>query len=78
MIFLKNDYSLGAHPQVMDALVNTNMELTDGYGEDRYCRQAAEAIRQMFGCPQADVHFLCEHRPIRQLWPRSCCALTGA
>ena len=49
MIFLKNDYSLGAHPQVMDALVNTNMELTDGYGEDRYCRQAAEAIRQMFG-----------------------------
>lgn len=59
MIFLKNDYSLGAHPQVMDALVNTNMELTDGYGEDRYCRQAAEAIRQMFGCPQAEVHFLC-------------------
>ena len=30
MIFLKNDYSLGAHPAVLEALVNTNMELHDG------------------------------------------------
>ena len=59
MIFLKNDYSLGAHPQVMDALVSTNMKLTDGYGEDRYCRKAAESIQRLFGCPGADVHFLC-------------------
>lgn len=59
MIFLKNDYSLGAHPKVLDALVKTNMELADGYGEDLYCRQAADRIRDMFACSEADVHFLC-------------------
>ncbi len=59
MIFLKNDYSLGAHPKVMDALVSTNGELADGYGEDAHCRNAAQMIRELFGCPDADVHFLC-------------------
>ena len=58
MIFLKNDYSLGAHPKVMDALVSTNMELADGYGEDDHCRRAAERIKDIFACPDADVHFL--------------------
>ena len=58
MIFLKNDYSLGAHPKVMDALVSTNMELADGYGEDDHCRRAAERIKDLFACPDADVHFL--------------------
>ena len=58
MIFLKNDYSLGAHPVVMDALNRTNLELTDGYGEDKYCRAAADIIRMLFACPDADVHFL--------------------
>ena len=58
MIFLKNDYSLGAHPVVMDALNRTNLELTDGYGEDKYCRAATDIIRMLFACPDADVHFL--------------------
>lgn len=58
MIFLKNDYSLGAHPAVLEALVNTNMELHDGYCEDEYCRKAAERIKELVGCPGADVHFL--------------------
>lgn len=58
MIFLKNDYSLGAHPDVLQALTDTNMELNDGYGEDRHCAAAAERIRQLIGCPEADVHFL--------------------
>ena len=30
MIFLKNDYSLGAHPTVLQALIDTNMTLADG------------------------------------------------
>lgn len=58
MIFLKNDYSLGAHPDVMGALVDTNRDLTDGYGEDEYCRKAANRIRNLIECPEADVHFL--------------------
>lgn len=58
MIFLKNDYSLGCHPAVLQALVDTNMELHDGYCEDEYCRKAADRIRELVNCPEADVHFL--------------------
>ena len=58
MIFLKNDYSLGCHPIVLQALVDTNMELHDGYCEDEYCRKAADRIRKLVKCPEADVHFL--------------------
>ena len=58
MIFLKNDYSQGAHPEVMDALVETNLELSDGYGLDEYCQEAAEAIKEAIDCKTADVHFL--------------------
>ncbi len=58
MIFFKNDYSKGACPQVLDALVRTNDELTDGYGEDEYCKSAAAAIKKLVDCENADVHFL--------------------
>ena len=40
MIFLKNDYSCGAHPAVLKALNDTNMENTDGYCIDPYCEKA--------------------------------------
>ena len=52
------DYSEGAHPLILDALVRTNMEQLPGYGEDRYCRSAAEKIRRACACPEADIHFL--------------------
>ena len=58
MIFLKNDYSLGACNEVMKALVDTNMELSDGYGEDKYCQAAADSIREAVSAPNADIHFL--------------------
>ena len=58
MIFLKNDYSLGAHPRVLQALTDTNMTLTDGYGIDPFCDGAADMIREMIACPEAYVQFL--------------------
>lgn len=58
MIFLKNDYSLGAHPRVLQALTDTNMTLTDGYGIDPFCEGAADMIREMIDCPGAYVQFL--------------------
>lgn len=58
MIFLKNDYSLGACPKVMNALVETNLNLSDGYGTDEYCREGADYIRELIKCPTAQVHFL--------------------
>lgn len=58
MIHFRNDYSAGAHPAVMDALIRTNMELTAGYGCDPYCEAAADKIRALCVCPEAAVHFL--------------------
>ena len=58
MIYFNNDYSEGCHEKVLEALVRTNMEQTPGYGEDRYCAQAAEKIRALCQTPDAAVHFL--------------------
>jgi threonine aldolase len=58
MIFFRNDYSEGAHPAILEALVKTNDHQTIGYGEDEYCREAADLIRARIGRPDADVHFL--------------------
>ena len=53
-----NDYSEGAHPQVLEALVNTNMVQTVGYGEDEHCQKAKDVIKERIGNKNADVHFL--------------------
>lgn len=58
MYFFRNDYSEGAHPAILDALVSTNLEATVGYGRDPYCEAAAEALKKRFACEQADVHFM--------------------
>ncbi len=58
MIYFNNDYSEGCHPQVLDALIRTNMAQTLGYGEDEYCAQAAAKIRALCGREDAAVHFL--------------------
>ena len=42
MISFKNDYSEGALPEILAALVNSNFEQTVGYGMDEYCADAAE------------------------------------
>lgn len=52
------DYSEGAHPLILKAFAETNLEQLPGYGEDRYCRSAAEKIRRACACPDAGVHFL--------------------
>lgn len=52
------DYNEGAHPQIMERLLETNLEQTVGYGEDHYCAAAREAIRKVIGRNDADVHFL--------------------
>lgn len=58
MLFFNCDYTEGAHPRVMDRLLETNMEQTDGYGEDPYCERAREIIRELCGDDTLDVHFL--------------------
>ena len=58
MILFNSDYTEGAHPAIMQKLMETNMEQTVGYGEDAYCGQAREYIKRACGAPDAAVHFL--------------------
>lgn len=54
----KYDYSEGAHPQILEALSKTNYVQQPGYGEDEYCMEAANIIKEKTGNPNADVHFV--------------------
>ncbi|MBQ2784619.1 MAG: aminotransferase class I/II-fold pyridoxal phosphate-dependent enzyme [Alistipes sp.] len=58
MIRFDSDYMAGAHPEVMEALVRTNLELTAGYGNDPYTSEARELIRKATGNADAEVMFL--------------------
>lgn len=58
MIRFDSDYMAGAHPEVLEALVRTNMELTVGYGNDPYTLQAKELVRKAIGNDNAEVMFL--------------------
>jgi len=58
MIHFESDYLEGCCPQILDALRDTNLEQTLGYGEDPHCALAADRIRYVFDCPDAEVHFL--------------------
>ena len=58
MLSFENDYGTGAHPALLRALAETNLEPQPGYGEDEYCRRAAEKIRTACGAPEASVRFL--------------------
>ena len=58
MISLQNDYSEGAHPQILKRLAEINLEQNPGYCSDTYCAGAAEKIRKACACPEAEVFFL--------------------
>lgn len=52
------DYSEGAHPRILEALVRSNYEQAAGYGEDEYTRKAVELIKQRIGNDNVDVHLI--------------------
>lgn len=58
MYSFRNDYSEGAHPEVLRALTDTNLTQTCGYGLDPLCDEARDLIRSLCAAPTADVHFL--------------------
>ena len=47
MISFENDYNTGAHPRILERLMETNTEPLSGYGTDPYCEQAKEKIREI-------------------------------
>ena len=53
MYSFRNDYSEGAHPKVLQALADTNLRQTVGYGMDPCCQAAADTIRRLCAAPDA-------------------------
>lgn len=58
MYSFKNDYSEGAHPNILKALVDTNMIQEEGYGLDSKSQNAISLIKTLAGDQDADVHFV--------------------
>ena len=58
MIRFQCDYAEGAHPAILEKLVETNFDQTVGYGLDPYCDSARAKIKAACNQPDADVHFL--------------------
>lgn len=58
MYSFKNDYSEGAHPRILGALMESNMEQLEGYGEDKYTVKAVELLKKKCGREDIDIHLL--------------------
>lgn len=54
----KNDYSEGCHPNILEALIKTNLIQQNGYGYDDYSAEARALIKQKMNYPNADIHFV--------------------
>ena len=53
-----NDYSEGAHPKVLEALVRSNMVQQTPYGDDDYSNKAKALIKNKIDNQNVDVNFV--------------------
>ena len=58
MIRFNSDYVEGAHPRILQRMMDENTVQRSGYGRDEVCESARERIRGVCAAPDADVHFL--------------------
>lgn len=58
MISFRNDYSEGACPEIIEAMVASNVVQHVGYGEDECCEAAKKAIKNVLEYENCDIHFL--------------------
>lgn len=58
MLSFECDYNNGAHPMVLQHLIETNHEISLTYGFDRWSEAAREKIRLACELPEADIYFL--------------------
>jgi threonine aldolase len=58
MYSFTNDYSEGAHPRILNALLETNLEQAAGYGLDQFTLEAAELIKRKIGRKDVDIHLI--------------------
>ena len=52
------DYIKGAHPKVLERLIETNFEALPGYGFDKYTESAKEKIKDICASPDAEIELL--------------------
>ena len=57
-LYFASDYQEGAHPAILQRLLDTNLLKTPGYGTDAICESARERIRKACGTPSAAIHFV--------------------
>lgn len=53
-----SDYMEGAHPRILERLIETNMIQSVGYGLDEFSESARKKIRTACQSPNAAIHFL--------------------
>ncbi|MGG0740667.1 threonine aldolase family protein [Niallia taxi] len=58
MYSFKNDYSEGAHPKILQGLIETNLVQEAGYGEDSFTLQAIDLIKEKMENTDVDIHLL--------------------
>ena len=58
MTSFESDYNNGAHPLVLQHLLDTNIRQSASYGYDEWSEQAREKIRNACQCSKADIYFL--------------------
>jgi len=58
MILFDNDYTEGAHEDILERLVETNRTQAPGYGLDQYTKNAQTYIKKACGREDIDVHLL--------------------
>jgi threonine aldolase len=58
MYSFRNDYSEGAHPDILSALIQHNSAQEEGYGMDVHSQRAIALLRTQVGDKNAEVHLL--------------------
>lgn len=58
MYNFRNDYSEGAHPKILQKLIETNLQQQPGYGEDEYSLQAKQILQKKIDNKDADIYFV--------------------
>lgn len=58
MYSFTNDYSEGAHPRILQAMIEANLVQNTGYSLDTHTAHAIELIKEEINCPDCDVHII--------------------
>ncbi|HIX15888.1 MAG TPA: aminotransferase class V-fold PLP-dependent enzyme [Candidatus Hungatella pullicola] len=58
MYSFNNDYSEGAHPRILQAMMEANLEQNQGYGLDSHCDTARSLIKNAIAMEDVDIHFI--------------------